>query len=149
MDCSLQGSSVHRIFQARVLEWVAISFSRGSSQPRDRTQVSRITGRRFTIWATREARGHNERVSIYNSGILPYWYQKLLIQSMELWKKLISVLQATQSMISYYGSPSWLRQECSHIPLTQISLTLASYIIWYTDWNLKKNNIGTTHLTWL
>ena len=39
MDCSLPGSSVHRIFQARVLEWVAISFSRGSSQPRDRTQV--------------------------------------------------------------------------------------------------------------
>ena len=40
MDCSLPRSSVHVIFQARVLEWVAISFSRGSSQPRDRTQVS-------------------------------------------------------------------------------------------------------------
>ena len=35
MDCSLSGSSVHGIFQARVLEWIAISFSRGSSQPRD------------------------------------------------------------------------------------------------------------------
>ena len=42
------------IFQARVLEWVAISFSRRSSQPRDRTQVSWNVGRRFTIWATRE-----------------------------------------------------------------------------------------------
>ena len=40
MGCSLPGSSVHGIFQARVLEWVAISFSRGSSQPRDRTRVS-------------------------------------------------------------------------------------------------------------
>ena len=49
MDCSLPGSSVHGIFQTRVLEWVAISFSRGSSQPRDRTQVSCIPGRRFTI----------------------------------------------------------------------------------------------------
>ena len=39
MDCSLPGSSIHGIFQARVLEWVAIFFSRGSSQPRDRTQV--------------------------------------------------------------------------------------------------------------
>ena len=47
-DCSLPGSSVHGIFQARVLEWVAISFSRGSSQPRDRTRVSHIVGRRFT-----------------------------------------------------------------------------------------------------
>ena len=54
MDCSLPCSSIHGIFQARVLEWVAISFSRGSSRPRDRTQVSRIVGRCFTIWATRE-----------------------------------------------------------------------------------------------
>ena len=45
MDYSLPGSSVHGISQARVLEWVAIPFSRGSSQPRDRTQVSCIAGR--------------------------------------------------------------------------------------------------------
>ena len=44
----------HGIFQARVLEWVAISFSRGSSRPRDRTLVSCIVSRRFTIWAIRE-----------------------------------------------------------------------------------------------
>ena len=55
MDCSLSGSSVHGIFQARVLECVAISFSRGSCQPRDWTRVSTSAGRRFTIWATREA----------------------------------------------------------------------------------------------
>ena len=53
MDCSLPGSSLHVILQARVLEWVAISFSRGSSQPRDRTRDSHITGRRFNLWATR------------------------------------------------------------------------------------------------
>ena len=51
VDCSPPGSSIHGILQARVLEWVAMSFSRGSSQPRDWTQVSRIAGRRFTIWA--------------------------------------------------------------------------------------------------
>ena len=49
MDCSLPGSSVHGIFQAIVLEWAAISFSRGSSQPRDRTRVSRTAGRHFTV----------------------------------------------------------------------------------------------------
>ena len=54
MDCSLPCSSLHGIFQARVLEQVATSFSRGSSQPRDRTWVSHIVGRRFTVWATRE-----------------------------------------------------------------------------------------------
>ena len=52
MDCSLPGSSIHGIFQARILEWVAISFSRGSSQPRDRSQVSCIVSRCFTVWAT-------------------------------------------------------------------------------------------------
>ena len=49
MDCSLPGSSVHGIFQVIVLEWIAISFSRGSSLPRDQTQVSRIVDRRFTV----------------------------------------------------------------------------------------------------
>ena len=47
-------SSIHGIFQARVLEWVAISFSRGSFQPRDQTRFSHIVGRCFTVWATRE-----------------------------------------------------------------------------------------------
>ena len=55
MDCSLPGSSVHGILQAVVLEWIAISFSRGPSQPRARTQVSRIVYRLFTVWATRES----------------------------------------------------------------------------------------------
>ena len=49
VDCSPPGSSVHGILQARILEWVAISFSRESSQPRDRTQVSRIAGRCFNL----------------------------------------------------------------------------------------------------
>ena len=54
MDCSLPVFSVHGIFQPRILEWVAISFSRESPRPRDRTQVSCIVGRCFTLWATRE-----------------------------------------------------------------------------------------------
>ena len=53
MDCSLPGSSVLEIFQARILDWVAISFSRGSSQPRGLTQVSCTAGRFFTDWATK------------------------------------------------------------------------------------------------
>ena len=54
MDCGLPRSSIHGIFQARVLEWIAISFSRGPSQPRDRTQVFCVVGRRFTVrvWGT-------------------------------------------------------------------------------------------------
>ena len=55
MDSSLPDSSAHEILQARILEWLAISFSRGSSRPRGRTWVSCIAGRFFTIWATRES----------------------------------------------------------------------------------------------
>ena len=56
MHCSLHvGPSVHGASQARVLEWAAIPFSRGSSQPRDGTQVSRVAGGFFAIGATREA----------------------------------------------------------------------------------------------
>ena len=54
IDCSLPNSSIHGIFQARILEWFATSFSRVSSWPRDWIQVFGIAGRLFTIWATRE-----------------------------------------------------------------------------------------------
>ena len=55
MDCSLPDSSVHGILQAGILEWVGISFSRGPFRSRDQTQVSCISGRLFTVRATREA----------------------------------------------------------------------------------------------
>ena len=54
MECSPSGS-VHGIFQARILEWVAIPFSRGSPWPRDWNEVYCIAGRFFTVWAIREA----------------------------------------------------------------------------------------------
>ena len=53
--CNPMDYTVHATLQARILEWVVFPFSRGSSQPRDWTQDSRIAGRFFTSWATREA----------------------------------------------------------------------------------------------
>ena len=71
--------TVHGILQARILEWVAAPFSRGSSQPRDQIQVSHITGGFFTRWVTREAQilsllllffkyqgNHNNKISLLN-----------------------------------------------------------------------------------
>ena len=55
VECSLPGSSIHGILQARILERVAISFPRGSSRPRDQTRASCIAGRCFTLWTIREA----------------------------------------------------------------------------------------------
>ena len=82
VDCTPPGSSVHgilqaRILQARILEWVAISFSRGSSWTRDRTQVSRIRGRYFNLWATREA------TSVFHNSVnyFPRIWQNVLSRS--------------------------------------------------------------------
>ena len=74
IDYSLPGSSVHGIFQAIVLEWIAISFSRGSSQPRAWTQVSHIVDRCFTIWATREVRQSTVHLnSLHIQRVLFHW----------------------------------------------------------------------------
>ena len=70
MDCSLPGSSVLGILQARILEWVAMPSSMGSSQPRDRTQVSHTAGKFFTNWATREAQEYWSTLSL-GQGIFP------------------------------------------------------------------------------
>ena len=59
------------ILQARILEWVAFPFSRGSSQPRDRAQVSHIAGGFFTSWATREAQNTGEGSLSLLQGIFP------------------------------------------------------------------------------
>ena len=64
MNCSPWGSSIHEILQARILEWIAIPFSRGSSWPRDCTQVSCIAGRFFTICVTEKAHA-NSKLLIY------------------------------------------------------------------------------------
>ena len=56
--CDPMDYTIHGILQARLLEWVAFPFSRGSSQPRDQTQVSHIAGGFFTSWAAREAQEH-------------------------------------------------------------------------------------------
>ena len=85
MDCS-PPVSVRWISWARILEWVAVSFSRGSFWPRDQTWVSRIAGRLFTVWATREAP---------IQFIIGLGHRKLWIQQAEracLWGSLVRVM---------------------------------------------------------
>ena len=65
MNCSPSASYVHGILQARILEWVAMPFSRGSSWPRNQTRVSCISGRFFTVWATSEAFQLNDLEQIF------------------------------------------------------------------------------------
>ena len=78
MDCSLPGSSVHEYFQARVLEWVAISFSKLSSQPRDQTRVSHTAGRCFPIRASPSGKPKQREAFLFSLNILICWSMTLL-----------------------------------------------------------------------
>ena len=94
--CNPMDYTVHGILQTRILEWVAIPFSRGSSQPRDWTQISCVAGGFFTSWATREAQ--------------EYWMGRLsLLQGMFLTQELNrGFLNCRQILyqLSYQGSPT-------------------------------------------
>ena len=80
MDCSLPGSSLHGILQARELERVAVSFSRESSQPRDWTQVSCIPGGRFNIWLARQ------RSKSFKLGFNNMWTKNFQMYKLDLEK---------------------------------------------------------------
>ena len=99
MDCSPPGSSIHGILQARVLEWVAIPFSRGSSQPRDRTGVSCIAGRFFTSLATGKPQ---------NTGVGSLSFLQGIFPTQELNQGLLHCRQILYQL-SYEGSPNTLK----------------------------------------
>ena len=86
IDCSLLGSSVHGILQASILEWVAISFSRGSARPRNQTQVFCTGGIVFTHWATREAKYVNQ----HNHVSITFIYKSRFWAGFDLWFSLLT-----------------------------------------------------------
>ena len=89
VDCSFPGSSVHGILQARILEWVAISFSRGSSWPRDWTSISCIGDGFLTIWATREAQTMKQRMNQSRTQIHSPFLKTLELRiGVCVWKKM-------------------------------------------------------------
>ena len=103
MDCSPPGSSVHGILQARVPEWGTIAFSRRSSRPRDGTWVSRIVGRCFTVWVTREVclwlthskiikwKYHNNKLMLEKGENKKKWstyiYSCMYLSTRQIWSK--------------------------------------------------------------
>ena len=126
VDCYLLGSSVHGILQARILEWVVILFSRGTSWPRDQTQDSCIVGRFFIIWATRGNRvaltGNSEERSVQalekeipglargaergSWEVESHPFPNLLFNGGDLW----------QCLATCFRSFSWLGEEVTRVP---------------------------------
>ena len=161
MNTSLPCSSIDGIFQARVLEWVAISFSRGSSNPRDQTCVSLIAGRQFTAWATREA---NDPVEVGN---LISGFSTFSKSSLSIWKFLVHVLlkSSLENFEHYFGSvwgeckcgvlwtffgiaficdwnENWLFQSCGHCWIIQICWYIACSTFTASSFSIGNSSAG-------
>ena len=141
MDCSLPDSSFHGILQARILEWVAVACSRGSSQPRDWTQVSLIAGEFFTIWATRNNSLNISRVDRWNkhtkimSQFKDHEWDNKIKHDDALWqlcipcpfKKITGNHETYQLLFSYFYDPLLL------------SMLFQLYYIISTDFHVNKS----------
>ena len=133
MDCSLPGSSVRGIFHAIVREWIAISFSRGSSLPRDRTRVSHIVDRCLTVWATREVCSMLnlcELIFVCVSECLSWWWVWVcLCQSDYVIRFLFECVNVPVSRLRVSTSSIWLGfSECEsvrmHVKSMNVSMSL-------------------------
>ena len=136
MDCSLPVSSVHGILQARILEGVTIIFSRGSSWPRDRTQVSCIAGRFFAVWATREA----------HKGISAQFSRSVLSDSGTPW------IAASQAFLSITNSWSSLKLTSieSVMPSSHLILCCPLLLLPPIPPSIRVfSNESTLHMGWL
>ena len=138
VDCSLPGSSVHGIFQAIVLEWIAISFSRGSSRPRDRTWVSLIVDRCFTIWATREVRAQW------------YVYAAAAAKSLQSCPTLCDPMDRSLPGSSVHGIFQARVLEWVAIAFSGGTCTVSTYLLnWMSDGLNNYENIVITLFYWL
>ena len=145
MDCSPPGSSVLGILQARILKWVSVPFSRGSSWPRDQTQVSCIAGRFFTIWATREALYMYVYVYMY---IYAYAYKHTHTYNgfitWSILRKFSHVLYGRRNNDFFQGS---METYCSCFTCLIAKAGLLKQgrrgVMWFLDWGMSANVDGT------
>ena len=133
MDCSLPGFSVHGLFQARVLEWVAISFCKGSSWPRDWNQVC-IVGRRFTLWVTRETiKGYEVLLSHVFHNFVPN-------SGFFIW------VECRASCISVNYFLCWFTMIKAYLVLSCFTLlSFIDFIALFTEWGLWQPCIEQVH----
>ena len=133
MDYSLPGSSVRGILQARILEWVAISFTRGSSRPRLHTWVSCIAGSFFTVWATREAQKYIQCVkTVIHSNLM---YEHHL-------EEYGTVVTHSSDLLPPSFIPFWNKQKT--IATTKNLETFNCFYIWSNE----IINVNATVYTW-
>ena len=148
MDCSPQEFSVHGILQAKILEWVAIPFSRGSSQSRDRSQVSCIAGQIFTIRATRDLSKIMYWHVILNLGGY-FELNFLLFLSMLYLHTLIGMISSVKCCAQSFScvrlfATSWIRAHQDPLSmgilqakiLEWVAILFSKWSSWPRDWTL-------------
>ena len=108
MDCSQLGSSVHGISQARIQEWVAISYSRGSSQPRDQSQVSCIVRWILYHWASRQGSCFEYHVLIHLNVDQSYEVMLLLSSSFYIWGSCSIMISSYLSSVTQLRNGAWV-----------------------------------------
>ena len=138
MDCSLPSSSTHGIFQARILEWVAISFSRWPSRPRDWTQISHIVDRCFIVWATREVHMLARLCSkSFSPGSSRIW-----TKNSEMYKLVFKEAEEPETKLpTFIGL--WRKQESSQKTSASASLTMLKPLTMRITTNCGKRDGST------
>ena len=138
MDCSPPGSSVHGVSQARILEWVAMPFSRGSSQPRDRTWLCCISGKIFTIWAELERLMNNFGNILVFSQLA--WHMLSEFEVFDLWGALwnleLSSAFASRSLTVKTWEKALLLTGQPSVRLIRGGILCSSQAIRWADWTL-------------
>ena len=127
MNWSLPGSAIREIFQIRILEWVAISFSSWSSLPRYQTQVSCTASRLFTIWATREVLTSGRRKGVKST--VEHLSQFSSVQMLSVWLFVIPWTAACQASLSITNSQSLLKLMSIHSVMPSNYLILSHLLI--------------------
>ena len=130
IDCSVPASSLHGIFQARILECVAISFSRGSSWPRDQTQVSLIAGRLFIIWDSREV----PKLCLFNV------YNQMSLKTTLPWMTFTTIYSRNVNCFSGYLRAAWISfwiAFTTGIPVCLVLLTIHCSFFWNDFWHTE------------
>ena len=149
MECSRLGSSIHGISQARILEWVAVFLSRGSSQPWDWTRVYGMVGKFFFIWATREALDSILKSiditlpKVHRVKTMPFFF----FFSNHVW---MEKEMATHSSVLAWripgagepgGLPSMGSHRVGHNWRDLAAATAASIMYGYESWTIKKSEL--------
>ena len=143
VDCSPPGSSIHGILQARILEWVAIFFSRGSSRPRDQTQVSRIAGRHFNLWATIKSwlkKKYNIPKKTSNIYLQTVWkkYDKTLLKYIE-WRSILFSWVGRSNMVKMPTFPKIIfRFNATPIKISKVFNACFIHKLYFNKYVLSK-----------